>query len=61
MLNLEIRSEKGNVCHLNNPWKGYGIRVTENGVPVKVSNAGEKYSFATRAGKTYMLFLSTRS
>jgi len=55
VLNLEIRSEKGNVCHLNNPWKGHGIRVTQNGIPVKVSNVGEKYSFATGVGKTYML------
>ncbi|MGY0036423.1 glycoside hydrolase family 95-like protein [Pedobacter sp. NJ-S-72] len=53
--NLKIYSEKGTRCYLNNPWKGRTIRVIEDGLPITVSRIGEKYTFATKAGNTYML------
>jgi len=54
--NMKIFSEKGTKCYVNNPWKGNGIRVTEDGRPIKVYNVGDRYSFATKAGSTYMLY-----
>jgi len=51
--NLKICSEKGNLCNLNNPWKGRAIQVTEDGRKVSVRNVGDIYSFSTKAGSTY--------
>ena len=52
---LEIKSEKGTRCYVNNPWMGDDIRVTENGRAIPVSHIGNRYGFATKAGSTYKL------
>lgn len=52
---LKIFSEKGNTCRLDNPWKGYKIKVSENGRNIPVKKDGEVYSFATRKDATYLV------
>ena len=52
---LEISSERGTRCYINNPWKGDDIRVTENGKPIAVNHVGNRYSFVTKPGGIYML------
>lgn len=53
--NLKIFSEKGTRCYLHNPWKANAIQVTEDGKPIAVRKDGERYTFLTKAGSTYML------
>lgn len=50
---LTIFSEKGTCCKLDNPWNGKDVLVTEDGVPVPVTETGRIYSFPTKPGSTY--------
>lgn len=55
VLNPSIFSEKGAVCNVLNPWPGKPLYVSLNGNAVATTNAGNRYSFSTAAGDTYVL------
>jgi hypothetical protein len=51
---VRIRSEKGAIARLANPWPGKPVRVTERGAgAVKANEAAGVVSWATRAGGEY--------
>ena len=50
---LQIKSEKGNLCKLKNPWPGEHISVNENGREIDISFVGDIGSFETEEGKMY--------
>jgi hypothetical protein len=56
---LTIVSEKGRPCRVLNPWPGRTIVVSLEGTPVEVAVADRSYgqvcTFATQAGKTYVV------
>jgi len=56
---LTVVSEKGRPCHVLNPWPGRTLAVRVEGTPVNVAVADQAYgqvcTFATQAGKTYVV------
>ena len=53
VISLQIKSEKGNLCKLKNPWPGERVSVNENGCEIDVSFVGDICSFETEEGKMY--------
>jgi alpha-L-fucosidase 2 len=54
---VKIVSEKGRPCVMENPWGQQAIKIVEadNGSEVQYKAEGERISFNTAAGKTYLL------
>lgn len=52
----EITARRDGICSFMNPWPGRPVRVLEQpgNTPVNVTQTGEKYRFAARAGCTYI-------
>jgi hypothetical protein len=59
--NVQITSTVGGNLSLVNPWPGLTITVTDQGTGGNVSytSAGETITFATQAGKTYLIATTT--
>lgn len=52
---LTIRSEKGGVCKLSNPWKGDKVEITQNGRLISTESENDVYSFKTKEGSSYVI------
>lgn len=55
---LRIKSLKGNVCMLDNPWPGKQVRITQKGKVVEATLQGGIITFSTTEGATYQLAAS---
>jgi hypothetical protein len=51
---IKIVSEKGRACVVENPWNK-NMLISSNGKTVKPTINGDQYSFATKAGASYMI------
>ena len=48
---VEIKSEKGRTCVIDNPWKGKEVRVVRNGKDEEIVN-GSRFTIDTKEGET---------
>lgn len=53
---LQIESEKGDMCQLQTPWPGKKITVMKNGKPVPTEQHGEVCSFKTQKKGIYKIY-----
>jgi uncharacterized protein (TIGR02145 family) len=59
---VEIFSEKGRACTVLNPWPGMSVSLSDSkNKPVKFSMEGDRFTFATSVGETYLVRNSGKS
>ena len=55
VISLDLLSEKGNTCRIQNPWPGHEVEVLANNVPQAVTVNGKLFSFSTAPGVSYTI------